>query len=498
MRKVVVLSIVALLIVLELLGLAGCRRSVPVEAGWVRIQLSGEPASVDPSLAEDGLALKILSNSAEGLVGFDGKGKLMLRAARTGSISQDGLRYEFELWPDRRWSDGVELEAGHFKLALDRARDPATGAKLIELLKPIESVEAPAPTRLVIRLRARTPHFMQVLALPVGAPLRKDILDRNGGKWPVVAPSASRYFVESRKAEQSWRLAANPHYGEPLPEGAPRGVELVMVSDELTASALFEQGRVEIVSRVAQADQDRFKKAGLLREDPFWATYYLGFNTRSPRLSSSSVRCRLGSLIRREEIISAIRTGDRPATGWIPPGIEGHLEQPPKPPSQSLPTGLKLAGIFDGNSRNQLVMERVQSDWKEAGVELSLSSMEWKSYLRELRSQVPDVYRMGWLAAFADPLSHLQALTSKNPNNHTGWSHAGYDALVARIEKLEPGAERRRLITEAQAILLEKECPVVPIYHYVQTHAVSARVDGFAVNGMGVVRWEDLRIRQAP
>lgn len=486
------------------LSLWGCSRSKPVEQGGVRIQLSGEPASVDPSLAEDGLALKILSNTAEGLVGYDGAGKLTVRAARTGKISKDGLTYQFELWPDARWSDGVALEAAHFKLGLDRARDPATGARLAELLKPVQSVEAPNPTRLVVRLRTRTPHFMQVLALPIGAPLRKDILDRNGGKWPVVAPSASRFFIESRKPEQSWRIALNPHHrlntSSIQTSAMPKGIELVMVSDELTAAALFHQGKIDILSKVAQAEQGRLGREGLLHQDPFWATYYLGFNTRSPRLSSAELRCTLSSLIRRDEVVSAMQSPDRPATSWIPPGIEGHVE--PKSSSaiteaslKGIPAGLKLTAMFDGNSRNQLVMEKIQSDWRKAGVELALSSMEWKSYLRELQSHVPDVYRLGWLAAFADPVSHLQALTSTNPNNHTGWSHAPYDALVARIEKLEPGPERLHLILEAQKILHQKQCPVVPIYHYVQTHGVSRRIEGFAVNGMGVVRWEELRIK---
>jgi oligopeptide transport system substrate-binding protein len=103
---------------------------------------------------------------------------------------------------------------------------------------------------------------------------------------------------------------------------------------------------------------------------------------------------------------------------------------------------------------------------------------------------------MGWLAAFADPVSHLQTLTSSNLNNHTGWKSSAYDALVARIEKLEPGPERRKLIVEAQSILHQKECPVIPIYHYVQTHAVSGRIDGFAVNGMGIVRWDELRLKK--
>jgi oligopeptide transport system substrate-binding protein len=334
-----------------------------------------------PALGRAGLGRSVTRQKAWWAT--TGPAGLLPRAAQKWSISKDGLSYEFSLRPQRHWSDGVPLEASHFKLAIDRARDPVTGARLVELLKPVESIEAPDPLRLVVRLKQKAPHLIQVLALPIGAPLRKDVLDLNAGKWPIVAPSASRYFIESRRGEQSRRLALNPHYGEDLPSGAPRGVELVMVSDELTAAGLFDHGRVDLLTRIAQADQDRFKKSGQLREDPFWATYYLGFNTRKPKLSSAAVRCALASLIRRDEVVSALRTSDRPATGWIPPGIEGYLELVPRMDGgPSVPAGLSLSGAFDANPRNQLVMEKIQADWRRAGVELSLSSMDWKSYLR--------------------------------------------------------------------------------------------------------------------
>jgi dipeptide transport system substrate-binding protein len=101
------------------------------------------------------------------------------------------------------------------------------------------------------------------------------------------------------------------------------------------------------------------------------------------------------------------------------------------------------------------------------------------------------------LAAFADPISHLQALTTGNPNNHSGWTNAAYDQLVSRIGQLAPGPERKRLVQEAQKILLVQECPVVPIYHYNQAHGVSSRVSGLRVNGMGIIRWDELQLKAA-
>ena len=177
--------------------------------------------------------------------------------------------------------------------------------------------------------------------------------------------------------------------------------------------------------------------------------------------------------------------------------MEGYFERQSVPvavdPQIKLPPALK--GAFDSNSRNQQILEKIQFDWKQQGLKLELSNMDWKAYLKELKTNPPQIFRMGWLAAFPDPISHLQALTSKNPNNLTGWTHPRYDALVSEIEKLEPGQERAAKIIEAQTLLLDRECPVVPLFHYVQTHAVSGRVQNFAVNGMGVIRWQELNLK---
>src|SRR5690606_20222680 len=93
--------------------------------------------------------------------------------------------------------------------------------------------------------------------------------------------------------------------------------------------------------------------------------------------------------------------------------------------------------LFDGNSRNQLIAEKIQKDIETGlGLKVALDSMEWKSFVRTLRSDPPEIFRFAWLAPFADPISHLQVFVTGSLNNHTGWSHEEYDRLVAEIAGL--------------------------------------------------------------
>ncbi len=487
------------------------RREAPPPAGELRVHLASEPATVDPSLAEDGASLKILGNTAEGLVGYDGEGRLVARAAQEWKISADGRTYTFQLRVDRKWSDGVPLEAAHFVTGIRRTVDPRIGARLGQLLAPVEKMEARDAHTLVITLKKKTPYFLKVLSLPIAAPQRQDILDAHGGAWPVVSPSASSYFIAERQPEQYWLIRKNPHYGGDAAPKAPEVVRLMVVGEEASALALFDQGRIDLLARVPPLEQPRLEQQGVLSVKPFWATYYVGFNVRKKPLDQASVRCAIAARVKKDEIVAALGSGETVAESWVPPGLEGYYAGSDSPARAAVSTparaafstparaggapALKLQAGFDSNSRNAMIMEKIQADLKQgdAPIELELFNQDWKSYLRELKLNPPELFRFGWLAAFADPISHLQALTSKNPNNLTGWSNARYDRLVSEIEGMEPGPAREKKVIEAQKLLVAEECPVVPIYHYVQVSAVSPRVKGYAVNGMGVVRWADLR-----
>jgi oligopeptide transport system substrate-binding protein len=142
-------------------------------------------------------------------------------------------------------------------------------------------------------------------------------------------------------------------------------------------------------------------------------------------------------------------------------------------------------------------MEKVQDDIRRAtGLRLSLMNLDWKSYIHSLQSGPTPLFRFAWLAPFLDPVPHLQVFTSGNPNNYTGWSSAKYDGLVRDVEGMPPGPARLKKILAAQEILLEDDVVIVPIYHYVQNHAVSKRVKEFHVSPFGAIPFDEIRLSQ--
>src|SRR5205814_1609948 len=122
------------------------------------------------------------------------------------------------------------------------------------------------------------------------------------------------------------RLELNPHYRLGSAAGA-LPVRFVIVQDEATAKNLFEQGRLDVLTRVQPYDFERFRQKGWLHTDPFPATYYLSFNVTKAPFQDRAWRRAVAASVRADEIVAALRSGETVARSWIPRGIEGHFDE---------------------------------------------------------------------------------------------------------------------------------------------------------------------------
>jgi len=509
-RPTVALIVIAVLAAFTAVLGQGCNRaSSPTPPARLRIQFGTEPVSLDPALAEDGISLHLLSNVMEGLVGYTAKGSIENRLAENYTQSPDGLKYEFTLRSGCKWSDGKVVTAQDFVTGLRRSLDPKMGSKLaamVPFIKEVKTQSADGSDHLVILLKKRVPYFVKTLVLPFAYPLRQDILDANQGKWPESAPSTGSYRIVSHLRDQKMVLEENPFYCGPKPH--LNSIEIVFVSDDSTALNLFDRGSLDILVKVGALDFDGLLKRGLIHATPFEATYYIAFNTRKAPFNDRDWRRAVASSIRKDEIVAALNTGDIPARSWVPIGVEGYIPYSPVTFSDSVdkvrrilkatPKNSPVPVNFDSGARNQMIMEKIQQDLSKAlGLQISLNNLDWKTYLKTMATDASPIYRMGWMAPFMDPISHLQVFMRGNPNNFTGWANDRYDQLVREIESMELGPEREKRVLQAQKILLEDEAVIVPIYHYILNHAVSKRVTGFECNPFGVVKFGELGLRYA-
>ena len=464
-------------VLLLFLSLVDCTR------GWdqsaLRVQLANEPVSLDPTFAEDGVSLQILYNTSEGLVGYDDHGVLKKRLAESYAISSQGKRYEFILKKEARWSDGRPVEVKDFITSFRRALEPTSISKLAPLLyairgaKLFHSGKIPAHElgvkeesgKLVIELEYPAPYFIQALTLSTAFPVRQDILEANRGSWPELAPSTGPYRLVSHQLDRKLELEANPYYYGLKPPISK--VDLIVIGDESTGLNLFENGRLDILTRVPSLDLERLKKNYTIHSSPTTVTYFLAFNCRKPPFDDARWRRAFAGAIRRDEIAAALNAELKPAWSWIPHGLEGFIpyEDPQTRFAAETVWLMKntnsfkkpIEAGFDTGVRNSKIMEKVQYDIEKAfGIKLSLNHLDWKTYVKTLQTDPPALFRFGWMAPFMDPLTHLKIFTRADVNNYTGCFDVQYDRLISEIERMKPGAQRRVKMSRRRKFYLSK------------------------------------------
>ncbi len=517
-----------LTLLLTLFAATACQRhgGSAEEGETLRVQHWGEPVSLDLSLAEDLLSLQILANIDDGLLGYDSAGKLELRLAESMDVSADRRTYTFRLRKEARWSDGQPIHAADFVYAFRRTLDPSLPSKFGLLFRMIKNVDQARAGKvamdqigvsaspmsegrevLTITLESPVPYFPHALTFPMAFPQRED----QTKLAPDKRVTSGVYSIVEHVNDQRYVLAVNPYSWrkalEPNRKLIPR-VEMLILREDASAMNLFDQGRLHILGRVGLLDVKPLRDKGLLRNLPFHATYFLGFNTQKPPFNDRHWRRAVAGVIQKEQIVQALGGTDHPSLGFTAFGLEGALPWPGQVEYRKMfedsikavkgrpkPARAIVIG-YDANARNTLVLEKVQQDLKkDLGLEVKLESLDWKSHIRTMQAAPPEMFRFGWLTPFDDPMPFLEFALSDGLNNYGKFRNAKYDELVEKVRHLPSGPERARLIAQAERLLTVDEAGLVALYHYTQNQAVAADVEGYRVTPFGVIPFYELGLK---
>jgi len=151
------------------------------------------------------------------------------------------------------------------------------------------------------------------------------------------------------------------------------------------------------------------------------------------------------------------------------------------PDGKGIPT---LEYLYNEGTGHQLIAEAVQSMWKEIGVNVSLASQEWNTFLNTRKQGEYYLARNGWLADYNDPICFLDMWITGGGNNDAQWSSKEYDELIRRIKSSSDREERMKLMHQAEDILFD-EWVICPIYFYVDTYLKSEKLNGFYSSPLG-------------
>jgi oligopeptide transport system substrate-binding protein len=280
-----------------------------------------------------------------------------------------------------------------------------------------------------------------------------------------------------------------------------------MVNERTVELALYERGDLDFAF-LAPLDIPRYERHPAFHRKPMLRADYYGFNCRKKPFGDPRVRRAFSRAIDRGVFPRVLHGGEIPMTSWIPPGMLAHEPSIGLAHDVELARGdLAAAGFpggrafpeievaYNAQEETKLVAESLQAQWGEAlGVRVRLRQVEWKAYLKEIATDPPGIWRLGWGADYPDPDNFMNLFTATSGQNHTGWSSARFDALVAAAAGETQRARRKALYDQAQRILCETDAPIMPLYCRAQNFLVSPRVRGLTINAMDYLYLADVRV----
>lgn len=487
------------------------------------VHVGSEPDTIDPALNSAADVATMLIHAYEGLMSLDRNGTPIYGQAESHTVSDDGLTYTFKLREGLKWSDGKPLTANDFVYSWNRVISPETAADYAYMFESIEGYEtgklnvtAPDDRTLVVKLAAVTPYFLELCAFPAFFPVRRDIVEANPDAWTL---NPSTYIGNGPYMLQEWvhdsyiLFKKNPNYWNASKITGPDTIKFMLMSDDNAILAAFQNGEILFADTMPTDEIDAWKGKPEFNLQGQLGTYYISFNVTKPPLNNPMVRKALVLAVDRNYIVKNIgKSGQQPAGAFVPTGLsdvdpskefrevggdyydtsdeayEKNLQEAKKllsdagyPDGKGIPT---IEYIYNEGSGHQLVAEALQSMWKEIGVNVSLSSQEWNTFLNTRKNGEYYMARNGWLGDYNDPICFLDMWITGGGNNDAQWSNKDYDELIRKIKASSDREERIKLMHQAEDILFD-EWVICPIYFYVDIYLKSQKLDGFYSSPLG-------------
>lgn len=522
MKKNVALLIVVVLICSLLLSACGNQASSADKLDTLTVCVGPDPDTIDPALNSSVDGATLIIHGFEGLMTLDKNGTPVVGQAKSYDVSDDKKVYTFHLRNNLKWSDGTPLKASEFVYSWNRAISPDTAADYSYMFDVIEGFEdgklnvvAKDDKTLVVTLKAATPYFLELCAFPAYSPVREDIVTKNGDTWAV---NVETYIGNGPYKMVEWVPGShmlyekNKNYWDYKNLGSEK-IKFVLMEDDNAILNAFTQNEILFADQMPNDEIDAWREKPEFNLAGQLGTYYVSFNTQKAPLNDPLVREALSLAIDRDWIcVNVGKSGQVPAGAFVATGLSdadpakefrevgGDYFTPTKDANEAnlakAKDLLKQAGYPDGKglpnieylynegTGHQAIGEALQDMWKKIGVNVTLVSQEWNTFLNTRKNGEYFIARNGWLGDYNDPISFLDMWVTGGGNNDAQWSNAEYDKLISEVKASSDPKERFEKMHKAEDIIF-KESMLAPIYYYVDLFLLNTKVEGFWSSPLG-------------
>lgn len=463
------------------------------------VGLQDDVNCLDPDQSIGATEGSVMAHIYEGLVREDADCNIIPLLAESWEISDDGLTYTFHLKEGVKFSDGTDVTGEDWIWSLERARDNESSNSR-SVAEPIASVEAPDDTTLVITLKEPCASFMANLCKWNMVVKSKAHFEKVGSEEAFSRSplGTGPYMLTDWKQGESLSFTANPYYHE---AGYPLTQNMVykIISDDNTRLLQLQSGDIDImVSAPASMAESIEAATGVsLQAFPSTQIRYLTFNCSQKPLDDQLVRQALDYATDKQEILDVVANG----YGTIANAYFNNMyadfhddtltargadyEKAKELLTEAgYPDGFDITmNIYAGNSVYEDIATCLQSEWANAGVNVTIEPLESATMKAAIKQ--PDGYVvtvLQWTDSTPDPndLSAFECVyEDANQYNSFVYNHELEDLYYETATEMDR-EKRAELLKELQQEVYEW-CNFVPLFQGEFIYGVSDKISGLSV-----------------
>lgn len=484
-------------------------------------------SSLDPAFAKNQAHIWAVNQLFNGLVELDDTMKIRPAIAKTWTISEDGLSYEFLLRDDVYFhkhevfgEKGTRLvNAFDFEYSFKRLTDPNLAAPGGWVLQNVAQFKAKNDSIFQIQLKQAFPPFLSLLSMKYCSVVPKEAVDFYGTDFranPVgTGPFQFKLWVENTKLV----LRKNPLYFEFEDEKRLPYLEAVAITflpDKQSEFLQLVQGNIDLLNSIDPSyKDDLLTQDGKLSErysdridmitGAYLNTEYLGIlmDASSEEIQSSKIRRALNYGFDRVKMMQYLRNGiGTPAVhGFIPKGLPAFndlqgFNYNPDLAKQLVQEFKDETGIANPtiriatNSQYVDLCEFIQKELQQIGIDVSVDVIPPSTLKQSKANGKLSIFRASWIADYPDAENYLSLFYSENfaPNgpNYTHFSNPVFDSLYETSIKTTALEERLSLYQKMDSIIIA-EAPVVPLYYDQVVRFTRKNVQGMTINPVNLL-----------
>ena len=472
--------------------------------------------TLDPAVVYEYSGILITHNVYQTLVTFVGSDLQTIKPGLADSWDTqdagDNWELTFKLHPGNKFASGNPVTAEDVVYSFNRV--VAINGSPAFLFTDVagltaESVKAVDPETVVITLpkTASPSAFLAVLTNTVASVVdSKEVMAHetggdNGSAWLLDHSAGSgAYVVDHWSKDVEVLLRANPNFNGDQP--ALSSVLVSHVPESANQLTQLQAGDADIALNLTAEQLATLSGDATSLKGEDLRLFYLGMNVAKPPLDKVEVREALRMAIDYDGIVNDLLSGNaQKVQSIIPSPMFGHNSDAPfQQDVEGAKALLEQAGVSDvslemlipdgaapGGVQWSDLAAKLQSDWDQAGMTVTIKQVSFAELLDAYRAQGAELALLYWGPDFADPDTNVTPFTSFEAHSiawRNSWDDPEIAAKAHDAALMTDAAEREAAYKEITDYVMHNG-PYAVLYQPAALFGVRNTVQGFAWNPMG-------------